>query len=301
MTRKRIAPMMIVLGLAAAACGSDDDGGPVVTDGAPATEVPAATEAPAATDPPAATDAADVVTGPATISADDQSGDGTSVVASVTLPTPGFIVVHADADGPGPILGSSELLPAGENVDVVIALTTAIDASATVWPMAHVDANGNGEYEFAPPDVTIDVPAVTADGAVAVLPVSYTVGDAGAGEDAAAVEGLALTTTDLGDVLVGPGGFTVYLFSPDSAAEPTCYDDCEATWPVVEPQTDLGEGLDAALVGTVERTDGVVQATYGGWPLYTFAGDAAPGDTNGQSVGDVWFVVGADGNGISGA
>ena len=31
------------------------------------------------------------------------------------------------------------------------------------------------------------------------------------------------------------------------------------------------------------------------WPLYYFANDSAPGDLNGQAVGDVWFVVGADG------
>jgi predicted lipoprotein with Yx(FWY)xxD motif len=34
---------------------------------------------------------------------------------------------------------------------------------------------------------------------------------------------------------------------------------------------------------------------YGGWPLYYFASDSAPGDTNGQGVGDVWYVIGADG------
>ena len=110
-----------------------------------------------------------------------------------------------------------------------------------------------------------------------------------------------MTSTALGDVVVDPSGVTVYLFSPDSAADPTCYDDCEATWPVVAEQGAVGEGLDPALLGSVVRTDGVVQATYGGWPLYTFAGDAGPGDTNGQGIGDVWFVMGADGNGISGA
>jgi predicted lipoprotein with Yx(FWY)xxD motif len=40
--------------------------------------------------------------------------------------------------------------------------------------------------------------------------------------------------------------------------------------------------------------------TYNNWPLYHFAGDSAPGDTNGQGLNDVWFVVGADGEPITG-
>jgi predicted lipoprotein with Yx(FWY)xxD motif len=35
--------------------------------------------------------------------------------------------------------------------------------------------------------------------------------------------------------------------------------------------------------------------TYGGKPLYYFAGDAKPGDVKGQGVGSVWFAVAADG------
>ena len=53
--------------------------------------------------------------------------------------------------------------------------------------------------------------------------------------------------------------------------------------------------LIATLLTTVERTDGTMQVKYGDWPLYYFANDAAAGDTNGQGINDVWFVVGADG------
>ena len=60
----------------------------------------------------------------------------------------------------------------------------------------------------------------------------------------------------------------------------------------------VGEGVDASLLGSSERTDGSLQATYNGWPLYHFAADDAPGDTNGQLVGDVWFVIGPDGTPI---
>lgn len=296
MTTKRIAPIMIALALAAAACGGSDDASPATEAPAPATE-PAATE-PAATEPaatePAATD--EPVTGPATISGSDQSGDGSSVIASVSLPTGGFIAVHADLDGgPGPVIGSSELLSAGDNADVVIQLATPIDADTPVWPMAHVDANGNGVYEFAPPDVAIDVPALTADGSVAVVSLNYTV-DAGSSDAA----GLTLGSTALGDALIDSNGLTLYLFTPDAQGAPTCSGDCAATWPVVAEVSSVGDGLDASLLGSADREDGTTQATYNDWPLYTFAGDAGPGDVNGHTVGDVWFALDADGNAFAG-
>ena len=60
----------------------------------------------------------------------------------------------------------------------------------------------------------------------------------------------------------------------------------------------IGDGaVDGSLFGTAARPDdGSEQATYNDWPLYHYAGDAEPGDTNGQGVNDVWFVVGADGS-----
>lgn len=174
------------------------------------------------------TRAAEPVTGPAAITASDQSGDGTTVsVASVSLPTDGFVVVHADGGGsPGPILGWSDLLQVGDDTDVVVELQETLAESVIVYPMAHVDANGNGAYEFMPPDVTIDVPATTADGAVAVASINC---DVTAGGDAASA-GFGLATSDLGEILVDGSGSTVYLFTPDAQGDSTCYDECEASW-----------------------------------------------------------------------
>ena len=112
---------------------------------------------------------------------------------------------------------------------------------------------------------------------------------------------LALATTDLGDILVDGDGMTVYLFLPDAQGESTCYDQCADTWPPLDEVTSVGAGLDDALLGTTTRTDGTVQATYNGWPLYHFAPDAAPGDTNGQGLNDVWYVVDATGNAVGAA
>ena len=55
-----------------------------------------------------------------------------------------------------------------------------------------------------------------------------------------------------------------------------------------------GDGVTAEL-GTTERTDGTVQVTANGWPLYYWFEDEAAGDTKGQAVGDVWWVMGPDG------
>ncbi len=59
--------------------------------------------------------------------------------------------------------------------------------------------------------------------------------------------------------------------------------------------------IDEGLLATTERTDDTIQVTYNGHPLYHFAGDEAPGDTNGQNVGDVWFVVSPEGEALTAA
>jgi hypothetical protein len=58
---------------------------------------------------------------------------------------------------------------------------------------------------------------------------------------------------------------------------------------------DAGTGVQAALLSTAAQADGSSQVTYGGKPLYYFAGDAKAGDARGQGVGSVWFAVTADG------
>jgi predicted lipoprotein with Yx(FWY)xxD motif len=103
--------------------------------------------------------------------------------------------------------------------------------------------------------------------------------------------------SSLGTILTDSDGNTLYVFFADTDGESTCYDDCAENWPALEARGELeaGDGVDASLLGTTERTDGTQQVTYAGQPLYFFAGDQQPGDTNGQGVGDVWFVVAPDG------
>jgi predicted lipoprotein with Yx(FWY)xxD motif len=126
--------------------------------------------------------------------------------------------------------------------------------------------------------------------------------EAPAASEPAAAATVGLADSSLGQILVDAEGRTLYAFTKDTDGTPTCYDDCAANWPPLLADGDAtpGEGLDASLLTTVARTDGTMQVKYGDWPLYYFAADAAPGDTNGQGVNSVWYVVGADGTIIEG-
>ncbi|HEX2030142.1 MAG TPA: hypothetical protein VHL78_01890 [Actinomycetota bacterium] len=123
-------------------------------------------------------------------------------------------------------------------------------------------------------------------------------------ESPASPAGVTLETaeSDLGTILTDAEGQTLYVFLNDSAGESTCYDDCAQAWPALETEGDpqAGAGVDASLLGTTERQDGALQVTYNEMPLYYFADDAEPGDTNGQGIGDVWFVVSPEGEPIRG-
>lgn len=109
---------------------------------------------------------------------------------------------------------------------------------------------------------------------------------------------VATAESDLGTILVDGEGRTLYLFTNDSPGTSACEGECLETWPIVENAAAAGEGVDEALLGTIERSDGTVQATYKDWPLYYFANDSAPGDVNGQGVNDVWWVIDPAGNAI---
>ena len=126
---------------------------------------------------------------------------------------------------------------------------------------------------------------------------------AGDGSEAAATATVAVADSDRGSILVDAEGQTLYVFSNDTGSESTCYDDCATNWPALaaDGEPTAGDGVDAALLATTERTDDTTQVTYNGHLLYYFAGDEAPGDTNGQNVGDVWFVVSPEGEALTAA
>ena len=138
---------------------------------------------------------------------------------------------------------------------------------------------------------------VGAVGAVSVAaPVLFGIAVAGSGgEPAAAAGGVTLKTAEIGGVtvLTDAKGRTLYLFARDTPSASTCTGSCAAYWPPVTGDPMAGPGVTGKL-GTIKRPGGATQATYDGHPLYTYIGDSARGQANGNKLdlnGGYWYEV----------
>jgi predicted lipoprotein with Yx(FWY)xxD motif len=105
----------------------------------------------------------------------------------------------------------------------------------------------------------------------------------------------ALKTAKIGGaaVVTNAKGFTLYWFVPDTATTSKCNGSCATFWPPVKGPATAGAGVTGKLA-TITRADGSAQATYNGHPLYTYAGDHAPGQATGNGLnvnGGVWHEV----------
>jgi predicted lipoprotein with Yx(FWY)xxD motif len=106
---------------------------------------------------------------------------------------------------------------------------------------------------------------------------------------------VAVASSKLGDILVDGDGRTLYAFTKDKGDKSACSGGCASNWPALTGTATAGTGVQASLLSTSMQANGASQVTYGGKPLYRFAGDAKAGDTNGQGVGGLWFTLTADG------
>jgi predicted lipoprotein with Yx(FWY)xxD motif len=116
------------------------------------------------------------------------------------------------------------------------------------------------------------------------------------------------TIDGVGDVLVDGKGFALYLFEPDrQSSRSTCSGPCAVGWPPLVLPKDVTKPLVAggamsSLLGTTTRSDGTVQVTYDGWPLYRWANDRSPGEATGQdlfNLGGRWYVVSPQGRPVT--
>jgi predicted lipoprotein with Yx(FWY)xxD motif len=137
--------------------------------------------------------------------------------------------------------------------------------------------------------------ALLAAGCGSTTPSSAAASPASSPAAAAATIAVA-TNAKLGKILVDRSGMTVYLFVNDTGTSSTCYGSCASFWPpVLTGGAPLaGAGAQASLIGTTMRTDGTIQVTYAGHPLYLFVHDKQAGDTTGQGLntsGGLWWVL----------
>lgn len=143
---RRFLPVALALALAGGGCAYESSGTTTTTVVDPATVPPA--------------------TGPGGLIFEDQMVEGSLVtVASVTMPSPGFVVLQSDASGtPGEVLGVSELISRGTVSGVAVALFFPLEGGAVLHATLHVDMDGDGQFRYEPPDEFIDLPATLADG-----------------------------------------------------------------------------------------------------------------------------------------
>jgi predicted lipoprotein with Yx(FWY)xxD motif len=104
-----------------------------------------------------------------------------------------------------------------------------------------------------------------------------------------------LKTASIGGatVLTNSRGFTLYWFAPDTPTRSNCTGVCAGYWPPLTGTPSAAPGVTGKL-GTIKRSDGTAQATYNGHPLYTYAGDTAPGQAFGNNLnlnGGLWHEM----------
>jgi predicted lipoprotein with Yx(FWY)xxD motif len=126
-------------------------------------------------------------------------------------------------------------------------------------------------------------------------PASSAAAAAAASSAPASSSGSALMARTIGGsrVLTNASGFTLYWFAPDTSVMSKCTGSCATYWPPVTGPATAGSGVTGQL-GVITRTGGGTQATYDGHPLYTYAGDTAPGQNNGNHLnasGGLWYEV----------
>jgi len=269
------------------------------------------TAAPASTEPPAVVP----VTGAAVVNLGQNDTLGSFLVDDkgmtlylFTKDTPNTTVCYEKCAVAWPPLLTSGDPVAGEGVDASLLGTTtrtdgAIQVTYNGWPLYYYEKDkaagdvvgqnvGDVWFVVSPAGEMINTAAAATEAATEAPAVAVPTGPAT----------VSLGQNDtLGSFLVDDQGMTLYLFTKDTPNTTVCYEKCAVAWPPLLTAGDpvAGEGADASLLGTTDRTDGTVQVTYNGWPLYYYEKDQAPGDVTGQDVGDVWFVVSAEGNQVA--
>lgn len=106
------------------------------------------------------------------------------------------------------------------------------------------------------------------------------------------------TIASVGQVLDNSKGFTLYHLTTESGGKIKCTGSCVSIWPPALASGSLPTAPSgvSGTFGTIVRPDGTTQLTFDGMPLYTYSGDTAAGQANGQGIQGVWFAVTTSGS-----
>ena len=91
-----------------------------------------------------------------------------------------------------------------------------------------------------------------------------------------------------GPVLTDEAGMTLYTFDKDAGGMSACTDACAQNWP---PLMAAMGAMGSGDYSTIKRSDGTMQWTYKGKPLYRWAKDTKPGDATGDGFKDIWHAA----------
>jgi predicted lipoprotein with Yx(FWY)xxD motif len=153
-----------------------------------------------------------------------------------------------------------------------------------------------GGAAATPTSAPTSAPAATAAPAATMPPNATMPPDAAMIPDSAKV---MVADSSLGKILVDEKGMVLYMYTKDSSdGTSVCYDKCAIAWPplLTKNKATASDGAQDSLLGTTTRKDGTMQVTYKNMPLYYYQKDQKPGDTTGQDVGKVWYVVAPNGD-----
>ena len=291
MKNKFLISSLAVLAIIVSACASATPMNPTETVAPVMAATTASTSAPSAAMP----------SGPATINVAQDASLGSILVDSngmtlylYTSDTPNTSTCTATCATNWPPLLTNGAPVGGTGVTAsMLGTTTRSDGSTQVtyngWPL----------YNFAGDKVAGDMKGegvksvwyvVSPSGMSVVATPAASISSGAAGVDVG-------QNATLGSFLVDSKGMTLYLYTKDTPNTSACYGGCAALWPplLTTGTPTAGAGVNASMLGTTTRTDGTTQVTYNGWPLYYFASDKAAGDTTGENVQSVWYVITPDG------
>jgi predicted lipoprotein with Yx(FWY)xxD motif len=219
---------------------------------------------------------------PSVTVADQAIQNGTVTIPQIVSNGSWWMVIHRqNPDGTmGEYIGYTLIKP-GINTDVVVKIDMDL-VTPVLYAMLHEDHDPLGRLDFPGPDV----PVMDSKGQMIAPPFNVT----GLAQD---ITINIQKVSDTVSYLVDGNGKSLYIFLKDTPGKSNCTGACLTLWKPVLVTGRLipGSGVAQANLGVISLPDGTHQATYLGAPLYIYYKDIHPGDTNGQGLDGVWFLV----------